>query len=97
MRATIAAWISVLVIVRQGLCLDLAPETFIKYANGLAEREEYRAAAEEYCRTLSYFPSSRDDSDMVEGMLKLAEKSEDYHFTVRLAQQLENSNYSKQK
>lgn len=69
-------------------------EAAARYAERLSLRGEYRLAAQEYDRLLSYLPETSANGRVVETMLSLAERSEDFAFAIKLSHQLETENGS---
>ncbi len=60
------------------------------YAHTLAQRNNFKGAAEEYLRIATYLPKYKDDPDHLRTMMQFAEKSQDHEYSLELIRILDS-------
>jgi hypothetical protein len=89
MKRTILILLFAVMMPPQASCQEsepIAPAGMIRYAEHLASRGQFREAAEEYARTLSYFPSLNTRLDLFNAAFFLANSAKDPDYALSFVQ-----------
>ncbi|MCG2712031.1 MAG: hypothetical protein L6420_05605 [Elusimicrobia bacterium] len=91
MKNIILGWILLVGISNTVWCQDVEKIThtkMLRYADLLAKQKQFKASAEEYARTLTYFPSLTSRLDLFRSAFFLVEMSKDYDYALSFVQKI---------